>query len=100
MRGGGEAHFVDEDIILGQVSMHQVALLVQLADNQHKLRVEDLHLLLRGVCILQNTSHNSDNVPVARKKACTNITLMKSLPVTPQRHRNFQGHFERLQKAA
>lgn len=86
IKRGGEAHFVDEDIVLGQVSMHQVALLVQLAHNQHKLRVEDLHLLLRGVCILQNTSHVSDNVPVARKKACTNI--MKSLSVTAQRHRN------------
>lgn len=44
---------MNKDVVLGQVSVHQVALLVQLAHCQHQLRVEDLHLLLRHLCILQ-----------------------------------------------
>ena len=38
--GVGLADLVDEDIVLGQVSMHQVALLVELAHEQHQLRIE------------------------------------------------------------
>ena len=45
---------MDEDVVLGQVSVHQVALLVHLAHKQHHLRVEDLHLLLRSLRVLQN----------------------------------------------
>lgn len=38
--GFGLADLVDEDVVLRQVSMHQVALLVELAHEQHQLRIE------------------------------------------------------------
>ena len=47
------ADLMDEYIILRQVSMHQVASLVHLPQEQDQLRVEGLLLLLRDFCILQ-----------------------------------------------
>ena len=47
------ANLMDEYVILRQVSMHQVALLVHLPQEQDQLRVEGLLLLLRDLCILQ-----------------------------------------------
>ena len=44
---------MDEYIILRQVSMHQVASLVHLPQEQDQLCVEDLLLLLGDLCILQ-----------------------------------------------
>ena len=47
------ANLMDKYIIFRQVSMHQVASLIHLPQEQDQLRVEGLLLLLRDVCILQ-----------------------------------------------
>ena len=53
---------MDEYVILRQVSMHQVASLVHLPQEQDQLRVEGLLLLLRDCRILQ-APHMSGHTP-------------------------------------
>ena len=60
------ADLVDEDVVLGQVCMHEAALLIQLANQQHQLRIEgllclqrDLRILHRSLTVSLNTFRNT-----------------------------------------
>lgn len=68
--GVGLADLVDEDVVLGQVSMHQVALLVELAHEQHQLRIERLLLLQRHLGILHPSTSASTMSEAQHTRCC------------------------------